>query len=219
MNKFFSPDNFAMKALSLFCDWMYINLLFIICSIPIITIGASLSAMYSVIFKKLKKQEPPIAKTFFSEFKANFKKSTLFWIPYLFIIVFLSYDVYAAHSLIPKELDFLQYPTSILLFIIVCATILVIPQIAVFDSPLKQIIKNSVLLGIVNFPTIFLVIIIPVFIFLLAMLSGKATIIVISLMLFFGFAFLAYFYCIFFRRIFIKALTKNSDVTEDDLDI
>ena len=108
---------------------------------------------------------------------------------------------------------------SIFLFIIVCATILVIPQIAVFDSSLKQIIKNSVLLGIVNFPTIFLVIIIPVFIFLLAMLSGKATIIVISLLLFFGFAAIAYFYCLFFRRIFIKALTKGGDVSEEDLDI
>lgn len=219
MNKFFSPDNFAMKALSMFCDWMYINILFIICSIPIFTIGASLTAMYSIVFKKLRKEDPPIAKTFFKEFKANFKKSTIFWIPFLLICAFLTYDVYLAHSVINPAFSFLQYPASIFLFIIVCATVLVLPQVAVFDSPLKAIIKNSVLLAVVNFPTIFLVIIIPVFIFLLAMLSGKATIIVISLFLFFGFGALAYFYCLFFKRIFIKTLMKNSDMDEDDIDI
>lgn len=219
MNKFFSPDNIAMKALSLFCDWMYLNFLFLICSIPIITIGASLTAMYSVIFKKLKKQDPPIAKTFFKEFRANFKKSTVFWIPYLLICGFLLFDVYVAHSVIDPAYSFLQYPASIFLFIIVCATVLVFPQMAVFNSPLKQILKNSALLAVVNFPTIFLVIIVPVFIFLLAMLSGKATVIVGSLMLFFGFGALAYFYCFFFRRVFIKTLTKGKDIDEEELDI
>lgn len=206
MKRFFSPDNFAMKALTLFCDWMFMTWIYIVFSLPIITIGASTTAMYSLIFKKLNKLEAPMVKTFAHEFKANFKKATLFWIPYLLIEVFLVADVYIAHNLIGENLKFFQYPAAILAFLIFSGTIFVFPQIAKFESPMKTIIKNSLLLSISNIPTVILIIVTLLVPALLATLSPKATFIVLSCMIFFGFGFLFYIYSLYINRIFNKIL-------------
>ena len=104
----------------------------------------------------------------------------------------------------------MQYPVSIALFILLWATVLVFPQMALFKSPTRQIIKNSAILGLVNFPIIGMVFVIHIFIFLLADLSAKAEMIVISILLFFGIAGLAWFFCIFYRRIFMKILEKDA---------
>lgn len=216
MKNIFASDSLPMRALSLFTDWMYLNFLFIICSLPIFTIGASTTALYAVWFKKLRGEDVKIAKTYFAEFKSNFKQATTFWVPFLLICAFLTADIYIAHNILDESFRFLQYPVSITLFLIVFATILVFPQMAMFNSPTKQIIKNSALLSITNFPIIGMVIIIHILIFLLAGLSAMATVITFSLFLFFGFGFLSWFFCIFYRRIFAKILGDDFEDPEGD---
>lgn len=218
MKKFFSPDNILMKFLTLFFDWMFYNWLFLLFSLPIITMGASFTAVYSLSFKRLNKKEAPIFKTFWHEFKSNFKQSTLFWIPFLLICSLLLASVYVSHNIIDPKYSFLQYPTSIFLFIIIVATIFVFPQIALFDAPLKQTIKNSVLLSITNIPTVILVLATPTFLFLLAGISAKMTVIIASLLLFFGFGAIIFFYSIFFRRIFLKHLPQPENDSDSDED-
>lgn len=222
MKNIFSPDSLLIKALTLFCDIMYLNFLFLICSIPIFTIGASTTALYSVIFKRIRGEDVPIAKTYFKEFRRNFKQATLFWVPYFFLIVFLASDVFIAHSVLDESFRFFQYPASIALFILIYITVLVFPQMALFESPTTQILKNSAILGLINFPIIGMVFIVHIFILLIADLNAKARVMVISLLLFFGFAGLAYFFCLFYRKIFLKILEKNApeekETSESDED-
>ena len=215
MKNIFSPDSLLIKALTLLCDLMFLNLLFLICSVPIFTIGASTTALYAVLFKRLRGKDLKIGKTYFAEFKANFKQATLFWIPYFLIVSFLVADIYISHNILPEEYRFIQYPASIALFILLWATVLVFPQMALFKSPTRQIIKNSAILGLVNFPIIGMVFVIHIFIFLLADLSAKAEMIVISILLFFGIAGLAWFFCIFYRRIFMKVLEKDGPIEKE----
>jgi len=210
MRNIFSPDSFLIKTLTLFFDLMYLNFMFLICSLPIFTIGASTTALYAVLFKRMRGKDIKIGKTYFAEFKANFKQATLFWVPYILIVAFLAADVYVSHNILPEEYKFLQYPLSIALFILLWATVLVFPQMALFKSPTRQILKNSAILGLVNFPVVGMVFIIHIFIFLLADLSPKSEVIVASLLLFFGFAGLAWFFCIFYRNIFTKILEKDA---------
>ena len=143
MKNIFSPDSFLMRALTLFYDIMCLNALFLICSIPIFTAGASATALYSLIFKRIRGEEFKIGKTFFAEFKANFKQATLFWVPYILIIAFLIADVYISHNFLEKPFSYLQYPASIMIFVIVFTTVLVFPQMALFKSKTKQIILRS----------------------------------------------------------------------------
>lgn len=211
MNKLFNPENPVMRLLTFLCDMMYINLLFLLTSLPLFTIGASLTAMYSVLFKRIRNEDPSIAKAYFSAFKQNFKQSTLFWLPSSFLIVFLSIDVYIAHNHIGDSLSFLQYPIAILIFIILAIIIYIFPQLAAFDTPSKQVLKNAALLSLANFPTTIFVFAVHIFLILLADLSATMLFIVLSIMMFLGIATMYYFFTLFFRRIFNKLIGGEED--------
>ncbi|RGF52323.1 MULTISPECIES: YesL family protein [unclassified Eubacterium (in: firmicutes)] len=68
--------NFSNKA----TDTLIATLLCLVCSIPIITIGASTTAYYSVMLKLVKDEESYITKSFFKAFKENFKIATIVWL-------------------------------------------------------------------------------------------------------------------------------------------
>ena len=107
MKKFFSPDNIIIKFLTLFCDWMFYNILFMLFSLPIVTMGASLTAIYSLCFKRLDNKEVHVFRTFWKEFKSNFKQSTLFWVPFLLICLILTGSVYISHNIVDEKYMFL----------------------------------------------------------------------------------------------------------------
>lgn len=57
---------------------VFLNLLFLLCSIPIFTMGASLTALYAALRASIKKE--PCYKAFFRTFRKSFARSTLAWI-------------------------------------------------------------------------------------------------------------------------------------------
>ena len=175
-----------------------INILFVIFSIPLFTIGPALTAAYNTIFKWMKEKEASIFKNFINGFKNNFKQSVIIWIPFLIFIVSLSAALRWTHLVLDESYRFMQYPISIAIFLLLCIINYVFPQVAVFKQKTMIIISNSVLLALANFPTTILMIFVPVFIYLVAGLSPEMTIMVFSLLLFFGIALIAYFYSIFF---------------------
>ena len=65
MSSFFNMDSPVMRFLSRLCDLMILNILCLICCIPIVTIGASITALYSVTLKMVKGEDSYIAKGFF----------------------------------------------------------------------------------------------------------------------------------------------------------
>src|SRR5699024_12157957 len=60
-------------ALPILCNCCYLNLLWLICSIPIFTIGASTSALYSVTLKIARNEDVIIHRQFFKAFRENFR--------------------------------------------------------------------------------------------------------------------------------------------------
>lgn len=210
MDKIFNPDNPIMRLLSLFFDIILLNTVLIICSIPIITIGASLTAAYRTATLRIKGEESYICKDFFRNFKENFKESTILWVPLILIGIFLGFDLYVVFHYLAADIAWLQIPIWILLFLLVSVILYSFPQIAMFDTPTKQLIKNSVSISLANVPTtIFLLVLhlIPVF---YAAFSGENLVFVFSLLLFFGFGAYAFLDAFFINHIFEKIL-KNQE--------
>ena len=80
----FSPDNPVIA----FFIWLgrvwWLNILWLICSLPVVTIGASTTALiYSCM--KLRKDEGYPTGNFFKSFKENFRQSTAIWMIYMFV--------------------------------------------------------------------------------------------------------------------------------------
>ena len=57
MSNFFNMDNGLFRALGKLADLMLLNILFLVCSLPIFTIGASFTAMYYVTLKLAENEE------------------------------------------------------------------------------------------------------------------------------------------------------------------
>ena len=71
-----NQENKILELLSRIIDLLLLNFLFIITSIPIFTIGASLCALYSVNLKMTRKEESYVIKDFFRSFRQNFRQAT-----------------------------------------------------------------------------------------------------------------------------------------------
>lgn len=92
----FNLDNPVMRFLARVGDILLLNLLFILCSLPIVTIGASLSALYYCLIKIKEEEEGYLIKKFFHSFKDNIKQATLMWLIMfaLFLLLFIEFLMY-----------------------------------------------------------------------------------------------------------------------------
>ena len=80
MGALFNLENPVWNFMGKVADLVILNLLALICSIPIVTIGASWTAMYYVTIKIVRKEEGYIIRDFFRSFKENFKQATIIWL-------------------------------------------------------------------------------------------------------------------------------------------
>ncbi|NLK20548.1 MAG: DUF624 domain-containing protein [Epulopiscium sp.] len=74
-------------------DIIFLNMLWIIFSIPFVTIGASTTAMFYVTGKKIRKEEGYIFRDFWKSFKMNFKQSSVVWLLMVVVIVIAQFNL------------------------------------------------------------------------------------------------------------------------------
>lgn len=162
MLNLFNFDNPFLNFMSKVADLIILNLLWIFCSIPIVTIGAATSALYSETFKLAEDKEGYIISSYFKAFKENFKYSTLAWI----LIVFIGYILFIDLSYWISSTSSLSHIIVILNFTILIiffnASFCFFALQSKFKNTLKNTLKNSVLLTLKHFissiPILFLAI-------------------------------------------------------------
>jgi uncharacterized membrane protein YesL len=152
LNKLFNLDNPVMQFLSAMADLIILNLLTLLCCLPIFTIGASLSAMHYVLLKMARKEESYIAKPFFQAFKDNFKQATGEWLILLLVFAVLGIDIQmirANAGLFPGFMMPLVIAVAVVVFFF---SQWLFPLQMHFANPVKTTMKNSILLGLGKFP-------------------------------------------------------------------
>ena len=150
MKKFFNLDSPFMIFLSNLTDVVILNVLCLVCCIPIITIGPSITAMHYVTLKMAREEEILVVKYFFKAFKENFKQAVLAWLGFLVITVvfFLDYRILKVMGLDNTKVLFMVIGA---IYIFVCFTIMyVFPLMARFSNPLKQTLKNALFMSILH---------------------------------------------------------------------
>jgi len=93
MSSIFRFDSKPMRFLSFAGDLIILNVLFLVCSLPVITVGASASAMYTMTLRMRRDEvSGGTINGFFRAFAQNFKKGTLLWLLYAAAGALLIYD-------------------------------------------------------------------------------------------------------------------------------
>ena len=150
---FFSMDSPFVRFMSKIADFMILNILFVVCSLPIVTMGASITAMYDVLTRIDTKREVPAASGFIKSFNANFKKSTKLWLIVLAGIAFLCFDIYLMMAKVPAKLT--VQVTMIIIFILILLVWIMAAGYAFvlqarMENPIGRTIKMSFALTLVN---------------------------------------------------------------------
>ena len=82
----FDPDSAFGRATETVLNLVILNVLWLVCSLPIITIGASGAALYSVLFKMVEDKDTRITRQFFAAFRGNARRATGIWLILLVVI-------------------------------------------------------------------------------------------------------------------------------------
>lgn len=139
-----------MNYLCIVADLLWLNVLTVICSIPIVTIGASFTAMHTVLFKICKYEEGHITMTYFKAFKENLIQSTIIWLIYLIYYVAIGFNFY----LIANNLLILSQPVIWVLYFLFIVTSISLVWVFVLQSHYRNTIlttvKNSFIIAITN---------------------------------------------------------------------
>lgn len=204
MSRFFNPDNPVMEFIAKIFDLVILNLIFIFSCVPIITIGASTSALSYVTLKMVRGEDPYIWRNFWKSFRQNFKQGTLVWIFSILIFIFLGMDFYIINS----QNTSLFAVVRILLWI-VCAVALsvflyVFPVISRFVCTTKQALKNALLMTFGHLPYTLMMLALAGLLLFLCSSSSKLFAMIVVLSGICGFSVVSFVYSIMFDRIFQK---------------
>lgn len=146
----FSPDNRVMVFITKIVYSVYLNVLWFICCIPIITAGASTTALFYVTLKMVRNEEGNVTKQFFQAFRDNLKSSMKAWLIMLGLGIALVFDGYVFY-----HMHFENALWTILTaayFIVIVAYLIVsmyiYPLMARFENTTFAMFKNSIMIGV-----------------------------------------------------------------------
>ena len=204
MSNIFSMDNKFFNGMDKVGDLIMINILFIICSIPIFTIGASYTAMYKVALDMVKKEEGSVIRNFFEAFKDNFKKSTIVWLILSVFIAIIYFDFIIVNSMKTSVGTMLTIGLYIVIFVVLMGVSYIFPTIATFENTIRNTVKNSFLMAIGYFPYTLGMIFMNCLGVILFLSGGEAVAYVILAFLLIGYSGIAFINSMVLHNIFEK---------------
>ncbi len=141
----FQSDNLLSRVLTKVFDLCLLNILFLITSLPIFTIGVSLSALYTVTLAMSKNEESPVFKMYFRMWKQNFKKGMIAGLILLGIVALLIFDMWIWWNSRISYRMFFMIATLVLLSLVIMVSNWVFPLIAKFENSVKNMFKNAMI--------------------------------------------------------------------------
>ena len=142
--KILEHDSRLMQSFRLLFDYIGVNIVFVICSIPIFTIGAAQSGLYTAI-RAMQRGEPWL-RVFFKAFKLSFKPVTVLWVICLPIIyLFASIAIFLATAELPGSTPALVC-ACIVMGLLMCIAATAPLLHSRFDFTVKELFRNSLVM-------------------------------------------------------------------------
>ncbi len=212
MDKLFNMDNKFFTVMGRVADLIMLNVVCLICCLPIVTIGASLTALHYVTLKMARNEESYIIRSFFKSFKQNFKQATIINLIMLAVAAVLYMDLNIVPSL-GGTMSQVLYVLFIAFGIIYLMVFLYIyPVLAKFYNSIKNTFRNAFLMSIRHLPyTILMAVItlIPLAVFFVPDVRAQSLLLMVLVML--GISLEAFINGHFLVRIFDNYITEDTD--------
>jgi uncharacterized membrane protein YesL len=220
--RLFDPEGPLMTALSKLADIVICNLMFVLFSLPIITFGASLAALYTCMLRLVEDEDRDdglIFRTFWFAFRDNFKQATLLWLICLGGIAFLSAYYWTVHSLAASFSRVYQITFFILVLLFFFGFLYLFPLQARYENSIRNTLRNAWLMSVAALPwTLLNLVLLVAAVYISFIMNPGAVEIFAYLWAVCGFGLIAYLQCFLFRQAFRKLspeqLSQNSQPAE-----
>lgn len=145
MGKLFSYDSPIIQTINKIVDCAILSILWLLFSIPVITFGASTTALYYTVNKVIRHNRSHVWREFWGSFKTNFKQSTIVWLILLVFAYVLGVDCIFLYNMIKAGTiaSWILAPFVVTAIFVVMWAIYAFGYIARFKNSLKAIMKNS----------------------------------------------------------------------------
>lgn len=155
MGNIYKLDSPVMRLFTLVTNLVCLNMLWLLCCLPVITAGVATTAMYYVVFQYINKQDDAVIKPFFAAIKDNFRQATPIWVLNLLIGAALAAEVF---YLSQGAEGWLIAIFAILAFIYFGASSYLYPIMARYDAPTRNSVMNCFALSLRHLPSTLLVV-------------------------------------------------------------
>jgi len=151
MFSMFSPDSKIMQIISRVTDLILLNILYLLTCLPVFTVGAATSAMYTLCFRMMREEDSGILKPYFKAFRENFKQGTAIW---LLILLVVGPALYYFDRV--WQMDGIVRFSGLLFILIAVAGLMTasyaFPWISQFRNTTSQSLQNSLILSVSHLP-------------------------------------------------------------------
>lgn len=206
LNKIFDMDNPVFRAIGTFGNIMLLNWLWIVCSLPVITMGASTTALLYASMK-LHRREGYVWQNFFHSFKENFKQATALFVIFLFAGAMLGADMVLGNQMRTAFGTMLKAAACIIAIPYFITLLYVFAVQCRFVNSVKNTIRYAFFVAMRNMGDTIqmaLIVVLLVWVNTTIVLFNYATISV-------GFGLTAYFCAAYYERVFRKYIPRGDE--------
>lgn len=149
MDSLFSADSVLMRGLTRLADIMILNLIFIATSIPVVTLGASLTALNFTAMRIATGECNSVTEDYFRSFRQNFRQATVIGL----LLALFALVLAAWYAVIPnlKLGGFAEFTLLIIWYLLAfnfaVAALFVFPYLANFEGHTRDVLRNARLLS------------------------------------------------------------------------
>lgn len=209
-------DSPVIAFLNKLTDLVLLNVIWLICSIPVVTIGASATAMYYVSITSIRLGDGYVVRRFFKSFKENFRSITPVWLIMIICGVLFTGDLIFWNQVEGMIGKVMLIVSAVIMILLSMIGLWVFPVFAKFEGNRRNLLKNAVAFAIGYLPyTVIVIVITGVVVY-----ANLVSVVANSIMLFIGFALLAYIQSFFFYKVFMNHIDEKYDdfdtILEDD---
>ena len=212
MNRSVTTDNPIMNFLTIVCDIVILHFLWFLTSLPVLTVGASTTALYYTTMKCIRNGQGGVVKMFFKSFKDNFKQATGIGVLALVAGFICIFDMYYAIS---RDIKGMMIIFTIMSLVYLFTVLYVFPLQAQFENTVKATIKNAFQISIKNLPWTLLMTAITAAIIVLSYFFSAF----LGIMLICAAGLHAYLCSLIFVHIFKEYMLEEEDKADEDFHI
>lgn len=199
-----------MQYFSRLYDLAVLNLLFLLCCVPIVTIGAANCALYTVCFRMDTEREEGIFRSFFRAFRGNFRQGTILWL----ILALFGGACVVNLMLFSQMGGLMQLPWALFAVLLAVDCMLfayVFPIMSLFHSSNKDCLKNALLLSFGYLPRTLALCILNIFPWAILIMNLYAFLNMAFAWVFLYFSAAAYVNSRILKAVFAPYLTNEED--------